>query len=103
MAKRLDSKIIESIRYLLDQGISKSEIARNLGIDRKTIYHHISEKMRIKNRIRALKFKGLSITKWKKYKSMVRKDLEPGSYYEELTKKEDLPISVLFKHKMRKY
>ena len=105
MAKRLDLKIIESIKDLVKQGISKSKIARNLGIDRKTVYHHISEKLKIKNRIRALRYKGLSIDKWKRsYKSMVRKDLEPGSYYQSLTKKdENLPISQLYAHKIKKY
>ena len=107
MFKKIDLQTIKSIIELNQQGISKSEIARTLGIDRKTVYNHLFEKFKIANRIRALKYKGLKITKWikrKSYQSQVREDLNDKSYYDGLVKDEGfIPISQLYAHKMKKY
>lgn len=114
--RKLTDEQVADIKKRVFKTDSLSSLAKEYGVDRKTIYNNISEEYRIANVVRALKYKNSSTAKYTKpkvhkpYKSEIRKDLikSSNSMYKEILNKQnpnkkDLPISILFKHRMKNY
>ena len=112
---------IEEIKKLYSEGKGLSELGRQFSCDHSTIFYHVNtvfdpKRLELK-RQRAREYKNLSgklkiyVKRKGKYpdyhhKSEVRLDLNKNSQYAEYLKKEkakdrsDLPISILFAHRM---
>ena len=123
---KLTTEQIEEIRILSSQGQSSTKLGVKFGVDHSTILRNLTPEARQKkieyNRRYMRIKKGLDINApfWMgKYNKEIRvkdtpkKLLKPkthnisnqGSYYKELMEKNDktnLPISILYKHKMTK-
>jgi IS30 family transposase len=89
----------EEINVLYQQGKSSTELGKQFGVDHTTILYHVNPEIKRKRGYKYAVYKEL------KKKSEAVCKFTKGSYYQELLNKndpKDLPISILYKHRMIK-
>ena len=98
---KLTKEQIEEINVLYKQNKSSTELGKQFGVDHTTILYHVNPEIKRKRGYKSNNPKRLQpiIIKPKSERILT------GSYYQELLKKnnpKELPISILYRHRMIK-
>ncbi len=101
---RLTKEQVEEIKVLYQQGKSSTELGKQFAVHHTTIMYHVNPEIKRKRGCKYAVYKELK-NKIDLRKSEAVCKFSKGSYYQELLNKndpKDLPISILYKHRMIK-